>query len=184
MIKRITLKPTEAHKFSYTEQELYYDYKKELWSISGESGFPREKVNSWYMTNTKSETYFIRILDTLQTPEQIGFMLIGVNSNCHEDADYYIQDSYILLEYRRQHIMEDAFQSFIKSHPGKYCLIILNDNKPAISFWNKQFGMNLYKEVPIEDYHGMTDEFCTFHAFKKGDKDGDDTDCCNTRGTV
>lgn len=84
-----------------------------------------------------------------------GFFIIGKNDNCHPDFDYYIIDTYLDPKYRRQHIMQNAINNFIKNHKGSYMLFILNNNDPAHMFW-KTIGM-----LSIMDDRYNDDEKCT-----------------------
>lgn len=88
----------------------------------------------------------------------IGFIIIGHAPNCHPDADYYIEEAYIMPEYRRKKYMSNAVSEYLKSHKGTYCLFIISSNKPALSFWSKAFRENGYfplelKEVLVVEPH-------------------------------
>jgi predicted acetyltransferase len=153
-------------KFSLHEFELYWEYKNELWKISKEPGWSKIAVSCWYEDILKDDVNIIRIYDDAHgSGRQIGFVFIGVLDSCHPDADYYIQDAYIEPEYRRQHIMEGVIQSFIDAHSGKYCLFLLDENYPAISFWHRQFDLRGYHECYIEDINDMETYNCHLHAF-------------------
>ena len=172
MIKTLTLKVAETKPMSYTEQELYWDYKNELWKMTGEQ-YSDKEVWAWYLDILRCETYIIRIIDTLKTPEQIGFVFIGVGEACPKDADYYIWDCYIEPAYRRQHIMENTIQDFIKGHTGSYALYLIDNNEPAVKFWEKQFSTLKYKESVLIDILDIEEEHCKPHKFvycgEKGD---------------
>ena len=164
MIKILTLKVNEIKPLSYTEQELYWDYKNDLWKFTGEH-YSDKEVRSWYLDILRSQTIILRIIDTLKTPEQIGFVFIGVGDACPKDADYYIWDCYLEPDYRRQHIMEKTVQEFIKDHSGSYALYLINNNEPAVKFWEKQFLVLNYKESVLIDTLSETDYHCKAYKY-------------------
>lgn len=164
MIKVRTFKVSETKILSYTEHDLYWDYKNELWKMTGEQ-YSDKEVWAWYLDIIRGKTFIIRIINTLKTPEQIGFVFIGVGENCPKDADYYIWDCYIEPAYRRQHIMEKAIQEFIKDHPGSYALYLIDNNDPAMKFWEKQFSVLNYKESVLSDTLPEVDAHCKAYKY-------------------
>lgn len=147
------------------ERELYWEYKNELWKIGGEHAWSREAVDGWYSDIIQNEDLFVvRVLvDSIQA----GFIFIAVNVDCHPDADYYVQDCYISPEFRRNHLMQTAFQMFVYAHHGTYCLYLIDSNQTAIGFWGRQFDIISYKEVPIDDYSDIGTDLCHLHAYRR-----------------
>ena len=155
--------------FSFNEFDLYWQYKNELWKVEGCIPEKQTEVQSWYFSILHSDVSFVRIYDTKlkQEDDQVGFLFIARGVDCHKDADSYIWDAFVLPDYRRQKIMSDAFQVFIQTHPGRYCLYLIDNNLPAIAFWKEQFDKNLYEETDIDDYTGMETDSCHLHCYEK-----------------
>jgi predicted acetyltransferase len=123
----------------------------------------------WYQNELDSKGYIIRILDTMKTPSQVGFIIIATEEHCPPPYDYYIWDCYVEPEYRRRYIMWDAMQSFIKEHGGSYCMFLIDINVPAQSFWHKLFNSLGYVEhtEKIQEIVEMEDKKTHFHGFIK-----------------
>lgn len=167
MIKSDILTPKQLKSETRAEFDLYSSYKHELWQFTGDH-YSNEAVHSWYVDIIESESYLIRLYDiSKKIGEQIGFVVIGVNSNCHRDANFYVQDCYLEPQYRKRHIMSDVVQEFIKQNPGVYCLFLIDTNLPAINFWNRMFQLQHYKEKKIIDYEMMGTENCHLHGYYK-----------------
>ena len=170
MIQTKLIEYYKEKRMSFKEAELYWEYKNELWQIAKEPGYSKQVVTEWYLDILQDDVNVIRIYDGEQKAKnQVGFVFIGVLDSCHPDADYYVQDCYIVESYRRQHIMEGIVQSFIDAHPGKYCLFLLDDNQTAIHFWYKQFNLLQFHECYIEDVNDMETYNCHLHAFNKAE---------------
>lgn len=81
--------------------------------------------------------------------QEIGFLTVYTHPNCHPDADWYIEDSYIMPEYRNQGFMQKAVQKWVKEHPGKYCLFIVDNNEPARHMWPAVFEKMKYQSLDL-----------------------------------
>lgn len=149
---------------SPAEFELYYKYKQELWEIDNMHPYSKQAVHEWYAEITGDAGYIVRIFNG---NEQIGFIFIGTEPNCHEDADFYVQDCYILPEFRRRSIMSETVSEFLSEHPGVYSMFLIDQNVPAVNFWNKMFKSLDYVEISIHDYNDMETETCHLHGFMK-----------------
>lgn len=79
--------------------------------------------------------------------QEVGFIVLYTHPNCHPDADWYIEDAYVMPEYRNQGLMQKAVQTWVKEHPGTYCLFIVDSNEPARHMWPTVFEKMGY--VPI-----------------------------------
>ena len=83
--------------------------------------------------------------------------------NCHPDADFFIQESYIKPKFRKQGLMTATVSKFIKEHEGVYCLFILNNNVNAYQFWHNIFPKLNYH--PYELYVCTGIDICTQYGF-------------------
>lgn len=97
----------------------------------------------------------------------IGFLVTGTPPNCHPDADYYLEETYIIPEYRKQGYMSSAASEFLETHPGTYCLLIMDRNGYAIRFWQHRFTEAGYVPCPLSDV-GAADGTCTQYGFRPG----------------
>lgn len=126
-------------------------YLDELQEIKGLSPVSREQARkearelidhpqiNWYLR-------FKRDAKEYHTPgEFMCFLAIGFRDNCHPACDYFISQTYVAPQFRRQGIMTDFAGSWIKQHEGRYCLFIIDRNKPALAFWKKLFTSLNYK---------------------------------------
>ena len=85
----------------------------------------------------------------------IGFWILGQNRNCNPDADYFIAETYIRPEYRREGIMSDRISDWIKTHGGKFCLFVLSKNEVAKKFWKNVFDRCGYEPYELS---GVADD--------------------------
>lgn len=108
---------------------------------------------------------FSKWVNVIANGNIVGFFIIGTGENCHPDADYYIQEAYIQPEYRRKGYMSYAISEYVKRHRGIYCLLILNKNYIAKTFWPEVFRKLGYMPRPLSDV-GATDEDCQQYGFE------------------
>lgn len=95
--------------------------------------------------------------------ELVGFLIIGTAPDCHPACDYYICQTYVLPEHRRKGLMGRLVSEFLKAHPGKYCLDVIDGNS-ALCFWNKVFTENGFEETHFEDVpHGLSEREKTYY---------------------
>jgi predicted acetyltransferase len=74
--------------------------------------------------------YFIKV-----DGELTGFFLLLEQPALQQEADYCINDFFILNKYRGQGIASKTVKDIFSNRKGTYMIIELADNKPAISFW-------------------------------------------------
>lgn len=144
------------------DYQIFCEYLDELQTISGLS--LRTSAEKKYLYDEIREYEFSNWVDIYKDDDVIGFFIIGTGENCHPSADYYIQESYIKPEYRRQKYMTNAISDFVRKHEGIYCLFILNENKIAKTFWSGLFERLGYKPYYLRDV-GAADEYCTQYGF-------------------
>lgn len=142
---------------------LLSDYLDELWSIKGLPPMPEAEKLKLYTELTG--TAYTHWIDIRKEKEIIGFLIIGTAPNCHPDADFYIEEAYIIPDFRRKGYMSAAVSEFEKAHKGTYCLFVLNENTPAKLFWEKFFQKLGYQPCFLRDV-GAGDEYCTQYGFE------------------
>lgn len=146
--------------------KMWSKYVQELDDISGVRTTPLyEFLEDLEKTVKNPDTEWIDVRSPLDGV-LVGFLIVGTKNNCHPDADYYIQEAYILPGWRRKGIMSSAVGNFVRRHEGVYCLFVLKKNEVAKSFWRKVFSELGYVEALLRDV-GAGDEFCTQYGFVK-----------------
>lgn len=88
--------------------------------------------------------------------EVIGFIFL----NCSKGSvvDYIINDLFILRKYRKRGIGKVVIDKLFDLYPGKYGLLELINNKPAIKFWHAVFQD---KNIEYEEREVVSDgEVC------------------------
>ena len=91
--------------------------------------------------------------------EVVGFVFIVKG----KIVDYIINEIFILRKYRSKGIGKIVTKKLFESYPGKYGLVILSKNKPAMRFWK-----TIYDEYSIkyEESEVIYDtEICVSHKF-------------------
>ena len=68
-----------------------------------------------------------------------GFLIMCKKPECHEHADYFIAQAYILPECRGQKLMTSRLNEYLSGHKGTYCLLVLDGNESARRFWDHYF---------------------------------------------
>ena len=75
----------------------------------------------------------------------IGFLLLLERPYLKKENDFGINDLFILNKYKGKGFGRQAVKELFEKKQGKYFVIELVENKPAVLFWKK-----LYKELQIE----------------------------------
>lgn len=148
---------------------MFCDYINELQAIKGLPGLGRAELQESYRSYVEEpSTEWIDIFTDETTTVLAGFLIVGYPPNCHPHADFYIEESYIEPEYRRQGRMTLAVSQFIEAHEGVYCLFIIHKNEPALRFWPKIFQEHGYVPIELSDV-GAGDQYCKQYGFRKLD---------------
>ena len=129
---------------------LFCDYLRELEKIAQTPSQSASDDYEYYQEIISSDTVEWVEIRACDEPNPVGFLLIDHGYNCHPDADYFIQETYVKPEYRNQGLMTTAVSKFIQEHGGTYCLFILNNNKNAYQFWHNLFAKLNYKPKDLE----------------------------------
>ncbi|MGY3716979.1 GNAT family N-acetyltransferase [Sutcliffiella cohnii] len=102
--------------------------------------------------------YFIKLEERI-----IGFILLLERPFLKAMNDYGINDIFILNKYKGKGLGREAVKQLFEEKPGKYFVMELIDNQPAVSFWKK-----LYSELDIqyeEKEDHIDDEPCLIQTF-------------------
>ncbi|TQR18998.1 GNAT family N-acetyltransferase [Psychrobacillus vulpis] len=84
--------------------------------------------------------YFIKYEDSI-----IGFLLLLERPFLKKDSDYCVNDIFILNKYKGKGLGKQVLQKLFAEKHGRYTVIELVENVPAVSFWKK-----VYKQLNIE----------------------------------
>jgi predicted acetyltransferase len=138
---------------------MYMNYVKYMRKLCGTEFDIRECLLNFEKVHNRGLDD-VKWIPVMGDGEEVGFFLIGTAPNCHPDADFYIEDAYIIPERRRKGYMETAIHAFIKDNPGKYCLFIVDNNKVAKKVWPRIFANCGYAPLELDivttDMNGMT----------------------------
>ncbi|BAB04815.1 GNAT family N-acetyltransferase [Halalkalibacterium halodurans] len=103
--------------------------------------------------------YFILLDDNI-----IGFILLLERPFLQKESDFGINDIFILNKYKGNGMGRKAIKKIFCEKQGKYFVIELIENRPAISFWKKIYNdLNIQYE---ERRDIIDDEPCLIQTFK------------------
>lgn len=145
-------------------QKLLKNYLNELRDLYNIS-FVNEESNSYDAYITAEHTEWIDIFAD-GSDEPIGFLIVGEQENCYPDANYYIEELYIVPEFRNKGLASATVTDFLNNHKGVYCLFIINDNNIAKTFWNKVFTNCQYITTELYDEYSDRYTYCKLYGYK------------------
>ena len=142
--------------------DLYCDYKRELWSYTGEH-YEDELLREWYEMLVADPSCMIYPI--VRFGKSIGFVILQT-INC--DIPKYIIDAYVMPEYRKQGYMTLLLDSMSSQIGKEVCLYVIKSNYTAREFWKNYFSLRGYEMESGDGLPGMpTDEFVDFWVFRK-----------------
>ena len=113
-------------------------------------------------TNEGIEPHFIKDSEKL-----VGFLLLLKRPFLKNDHDICINDFFILKNYRRKGIGKRALTQLFRENKGKYVIMELAQNQPAVTFWRKalsQLGLEYTEEKKmVEEEECYVQTFEVFH---------------------
>lgn len=130
---------------------LFREYVDYMLMLDSDFVYANEKekaVRKWFTEQINSNN--IEWIDVRKNGTIVGFLIIGTGEECHRDADYFIMQTYIKPEYRRQGIMKNVLERYFSAHKGVYCLDIIKTNENAKKFWKSVFKG--FKPIQLIDY--------------------------------
>jgi len=102
--------------------------------------------------------YFIKHTDDI-----IGFLLLLERPFLKKENEFGVNDIFILNKFRGKGFGKQALEKLFKDKPGKYFVVELLENQPAVLFWEK-----VYKQLNIdfeERKERIDDEPCLVQTF-------------------
>lgn len=118
-----------------SRQELYHNYLNELKMFNPNLILLKAED---IFKNYKEVSQFrdLEWIDIYHGVEIVGFILLTNGPHCPVAYDWFVMECYVDPKYRRKHLMKNAMQKVIQSHPGTFGMFILSKNKVAADFWN------------------------------------------------
>ena len=135
---RLDLQPV-VEKEQVLLRNLYSLYLHDLSRFSsnltiGEDGFFHYEDLELFWSTEGISPYFIKLDDQV-----IGFLLLLERPYLTKDNDFGINDLFILNPYKGKGFGRGALKKLFNEKRGKYFVIELRENEPAILFWKKVF---------------------------------------------
>jgi predicted acetyltransferase len=106
----------------------------------GENGFFEYEDLHMFWKNDGITPYFIKVDQSI-----VGFLLLLERPFLKKENDFGINDIFILNQYKGKGIGKQVIENLLEEKRGKYFVIELAKNVPAVSFWKK-----VYRELKIE----------------------------------
>lgn len=133
-------------------RKLMRDYFDELQMIEGKPLLSDRQQDTLFARHVKEvQDGYGMWIDINCGDELVGFLIVVQAPNCHPDADYFVEQAYIIPSHRNHGVMSSVVDSFVQEQPGKYCLFILNRNEKAKKFWNDAFAGAGYVPCYLRD---------------------------------
>lgn len=125
----------------------------------GANGFFEYEDLHMFWGNDGITPYFIK-----SDSDIVGFILLLERPFLKKEHDFSIHDIFILNQFKGKGIGKQVIESLLKEKRGKYFVIELVKNVPAVSFWKK-----VYRELNIEfdeKIQLIDDEECLVQTFE------------------
>ena len=124
------------------------EYTERL-DINRQGFFDYRDLNKYYYRN-----FLIPLLYKVNQ-RYAGFILLDQKPYAPKNVDNFINEFFILKKYRRKGIAKMVIKDLFELYPGKYLVLQLSANLPAINFWHRVYEDNglQYTEI-IEELDG------------------------------
>ncbi len=143
---------------------MYKDYTAELSKYSDR--VKRKEITETFFADIYSYPFGIPHLIYNDDKKLVGFFILGFDENTHPLTDYFIQEFYILNEFRRKGEGEKAVKQIFKEYPGKYCKYVLKENVGALKFWERIREKLSCEDMSKEIVKKNVPEDCLFFSFR------------------
>ncbi|PES18643.1 GNAT family N-acetyltransferase [Bacillus anthracis] len=125
----------------------------------GANGFFEYEDLHMFWGNDGITPYFIK-----SDSDIVGFILLLERPFLKKEHDFSIHDIFILNQFKGKGIGKQVIENVLKEKRGRYSVIELVKNVPAVSFWKK-----VYRELNIEfdeKIQLIDEEECLVQTFK------------------
>ena len=124
----------------------------------------KQEMNEWYRDLSTNIDCLVKNISNK------GFIIIGKGVRCHPEADYFIEQAYIVPSHRGEKWMTLAVRMFVIYHPGIYVLQVIDGNKRAEKFWNTVFMSLGYERKELSLIEGTVQSGCHQIAYGPVDR--------------
>lgn len=133
-------------------RKLMRDYFDELQMIDGKPLLSDKQQDMLFARHVKEvQDGYGAWIDINCEDKLVGFLIVVQAPNCHPDADYFVEQAYIIPSHRNHGVMSSVVDSFVQEQPGKYCLFVLKRNGKAKKFWDDAFAGAGYSPCYLRD---------------------------------
>ena len=128
---------------------MAYDYCKELHSMTGEPLPSVIELHTQYISYIFDSRIVVKKL--YKDCNFVGFVIFEKVEN--EPVEWYLMESYVMPEYRKQGVMARGVYEFIIDHHVKTIgYVTLNENDYANAYWKKLFNEMQMKVERKDEY--------------------------------
>lgn len=133
----------------FVHRMMYVGYKNELMQYGNQhncSFFSGRWAQHYEdLMNDKD----IKRLAVTSDNREVGFFIVRSGESAKKlGVDYYIEDVYLLPDFRGQGIMENFAKEFFKNHSGRYGMELIGVNKNATRFWCSVVDEDEWEKIP------------------------------------
>lgn len=146
---------------------MYKAYIAELSTFS--SRVSEEKVSEeetreiW--SNPDILMYFIN-----HENKNVGFLMLGINGNKHEESNWFIGEFYIAKKHQGQGIGKTVICDLLQKQRGRYCFYVLKKNIRAKEFWKRVFAGCAYENTTNNYFCELTPADCYFNMYSPSEQ--------------
>lgn len=143
-------------------EQLYLEYKKEIDDIQGVP-YDTDIYANDLLDFLDGQNEWIPVV---YHEEEVGFVCMCAHPCCHPDTEWFLREAYVRPEYRRKGLMQKTILKWLKKHPGRYCLFILDDNDVAQKCWHNVFQRAGYIPMNLRELPELNDITVKLYGFQ------------------
>jgi len=83
--------------------------------------------------------------------EVAGFVLFNTGRYAPRDIDYVVHELFLLKGFRNKGIGNSAIRILLDTYKGKYRIVQISSNKPAVNFWTKFYANQGIKYIESKE---------------------------------
>lgn len=137
-------------RFYVYELSRYCGFISKYWVIP-KNGLYKYHDLKKYFKDINKKAYLIK----MQDEELVGFVLLNKDATS-KDIDWNIGEFFILAKFQGKGIGQKVAKDIFSKHPGKWEVLVMPENKPALPFWRKVISSitdgNYVEELKTIDY--------------------------------
>ncbi len=144
---------------------MYRDYKRELWTYTGENY--EANLKEWFEDMFSDPSMTIRLIGEPSRNILIGFFVVqelNKEQTVECRCSWFISESYIVPQYRNKGFMSAIVHEFTSQNTGNIGLVTINNNVKAMKFWDNTLGRLGYQKEYVPQLSNKTESFYKFEA--------------------